>query len=191
MSSDFTRATAVPLPAHNSVSHTYPVMHLADAFAIALPAGSSGDAEQLARFMFAQQPVWISALLRLRDLLVAGFGLKTAAQLAALGEQGGAAERVSIFKVYSRSAHELVMGEDDSHLDFRVSVQCSAASPGAADGAQLLVVSTVVHCHNRLGRAYILLIAPFHRRVVQATLQRAARLGWPSAAGHGGTIGHG
>jgi Protein of unknown function (DUF2867) len=42
------------------------------------------------------------------------------------------------------------------------------------------VVSTVVHCHNRLGRTYITLIAPFHRRVVEAGLRRAARLGWPT-----------
>jgi hypothetical protein len=39
-----------------------------------------------------------------------------------------------------------------------------------------------VHCHNRLGRIYITLIAPFHRLVVEASLRRAARLGWPTAA---------
>jgi len=39
-----------------------------------------------------------------------------------------------------------------------------------------------VHCHNRLGRLYILVIAPFHRLVVQASLRRAAQIGWPSAA---------
>jgi hypothetical protein len=38
-----------------------------------------------------------------------------------------------------------------------------------------------VHCHNRLGRIYIFLIAPFHRWLVQAILRRAAHIGWPQA----------
>jgi hypothetical protein len=42
-----------------------------------------------------------------------------------------------------------------------------------------LTVSTVVHCHNLPGRAYLLVIAPFHRMVVKASLRRAARVGWP------------
>jgi hypothetical protein len=39
-----------------------------------------------------------------------------------------------------------------------------------------------VHCHNRLGRFYIFVIAPFHRLVVKASLRRAAALGWPKQA---------
>jgi hypothetical protein len=71
------------------------------------------------------------------------------------------------------------LGEDDKHLDFRMSV---LRSPGFSPtlGGQL-TVSTVVHCHNRLGRAYILVIAPFHRLVVKASLRRAAHIGWPKA----------
>ncbi|HEV3177687.1 MAG TPA: DUF2867 domain-containing protein [Stellaceae bacterium] len=34
---------------------------------------------------------------------------------------------------------------------------------------------TVVHCHNRLGRTYLAVIAPFHRAIAQANLERAAR----------------
>jgi len=114
----------------------------------------------------------------LRDLLVAGFGLKTAGHLATLGSERGAA-RLNIFKIYSTSPTEIVLGEDDKHLDFRLSVLCSdETSPGAACR---LTLSTVVHCHNRLGRLYIFLIAPFHRLVVQSSLRSAARSGWPLA----------
>jgi hypothetical protein len=42
-----------------------------------------------------------------------------------------------------------------------------------------VIATTVVHCHNLLGRLYILAIAPFHRLVVRSALQRAARTGWP------------
>jgi hypothetical protein len=113
-----------------------------------------------------------------RDVLVAGFGLKTAKHLKSLGAESRAS-RVGIFKIYSRSETEIVLGEDDKHLDFRISVLCS--NQAALSGKRRLVLSTVVHCHNRLGRMYILLIAPFHRLVVQSSLRRAARTGWPQA----------
>ncbi len=74
-----------------------------------------------------------------------------------------------------------MLGEDDSHLDFRVSVlrQSETEMDGGSDAR--LVVTTVVRCHNRLGRAYITAIRLFHRRVVIASLRHAARRGWPLA----------
>jgi hypothetical protein len=66
----------------------------------------------------------------------------------------------------------LVVGEDDRHLDFRVAILLRA---GAAARREFVAV-TVVHCHNRLGRTYLAVIAPFHRVIVRATLERAVRV---------------
>jgi hypothetical protein len=176
MSSALHQVTAVALPRQSAVSTAYASVNLADAFSVPLPAHASADPEVLARFIFARQPAWVNALMGLGDAIVAGLGLKTARQLRPLEAQDRSA-RVGIFRIYERTATEIVMGEDDKHLDFRVSVLCDPqASP---PGQRRLVLSTVVHCHNRLGRAYIALIAPFHRAVVQASLRRAARAGWP------------
>jgi hypothetical protein len=177
-----TFASPVALPSQSGITRVYNSVHLADAFAIRLPSGASHDVDVLARFIFAHQPSWIGALLRVRDLIVACFGLKTAKDLAKLGSDAKA-ERVGIFRIYSTNQTEIVLGEDDSHLDFRVSVLCSHG-PGP-EASPLLTVSTVVHCHNLLGRIYIFVIAPFHRMVVKASLRRAARVGWPLAAAHG------
>ena len=177
---DYAYATPVTLPAHSGIARVYSSVQLADAYAIRLPPGASHDPEVLARFMFAHQPAWIDLLMRVRDTIVAWFGLKTGKHLATLADAERAG-RVGIFKVYSRSATEIVVGEDDKHLDFRVSVLCAGAA-AAEIGAQL-TVSTVVHCHNRLGRTYLLAIAPFHRLVVKASLRRSAQIGWPPAAG--------
>jgi hypothetical protein len=177
---EFTFATPVALPAQSGITHVYQSVHLADAFAIRLPSGASSDPDVLARFIFSHQPSWVGVLMRVRDMIVACFGLKTARHLATIASDAKA-ERVGIFKIYSTNETEIVVGEDDRHLDFRVSVLCSSG-PGPEIGP-LLTVSTVVHCHNRLGRAYLLVIAPFHRMVVRASLRRAARIGWPQAAG--------
>ena len=170
--------SAVALPLSSRVSGFYARTDLADAFAIRLPTGATTDPETLARFIFAQQPRWVGRLMSLRDLIVARLGLKTATQLQDPAHAGHH-PRVGIFRIYETRPHEIVLGEDDKHLDFRLSVLHEVLP---AVGAGQVVLSTVVHCHNRLGRLYILLIAPFHRTVVQATLRRAARSGWPMAA---------
>jgi hypothetical protein len=169
---------AVGLPKDSRIGSFYPAPHLADAYAVALAHDTIGDPERLARFLFAQQPAWIGRLMTLRDALVAGLGLKTARQLKAL-DTGGGSRRVGIFKIYETTPNEVILGEDDRHLDFRVSVLYRPQANGTAAVPQL-VVSTVVCCHNRLGRNYIKLIAPFHRRVVQAGLRRASHIGWPT-----------
>ena len=176
MSSNFTLVTSVALPAASRLTGLYASTNLADAFSIRLPAGAARDPEVLAQFIFAQQAPWVHALMRLRDALVAGFGLKTAKQLATLAGEAGST-RLGIFRIYSRSEAEIVLGEDDKHLDFRTSVLC--CGDDAAQGERHLVLSTVVRCHNRLGRAYIALIAPFHRLVVRSSLHRAARQSRP------------
>jgi Protein of unknown function (DUF2867) len=176
-----TVARSVSLPSESRAARCYATTDLADAYAIRLPAGASTDPEVLARFIFAQQPPLVAPLLRLRDTLVAAFGIKTSRQLAS-APAGGRRPRVGIFRVYETLADEIVLGEDDKHLDFRVSVLRRPAT-AAANSPDDLVLSTFVHCHNRLGRAYILLIAPFHRAIVRATLQRAARAGWPQRSG--------
>jgi hypothetical protein len=178
MSTEHHLATPVSLPPESAIAKAYTSMNLADAYSIELPTGASTNPELLARFIFAHQAPWISSLMTVRDALVAGLGLKTAKHLASLEAESGTG-RLSIFKIYSTSPTEIVLGEDDKHLDFRLSVLCSGqSSPGAK---RHLILSTVVHCHNRLGRLYILLIAPFHRLVVQSSLRSAARIGWPSA----------
>jgi hypothetical protein len=156
------------------VAGVYPSPDLADAYATRLPATATADPEALARFLFAGQPRWIAGLLRVRDFLVAGFGLKTAESLAK--PQAGGPPRIGIFRLYATHPDEVVLGEDDRHLDFRVSVLRQDRGPAGI----WMVVSTVVECHNALGRAYITLIEPFHRAVVRATLARAAATGWPA-----------
>ncbi|MEO7885646.1 MAG: DUF2867 domain-containing protein [Polaromonas sp.] len=179
MSIRYHRVTPVSLPQESRIATAYSSVNLADAYAIELPIGASTNPEQLARFIFSHQPAWISGLVTLRDALVAGLGLKTAKELESLGAMNHGS-RVGFFKIYSATPTEIVLGEDDKHLDFRLSVLCSGQP--SLTGKRHLTMSTVVHCHNSFGRVYLRLIAPFHRLVVQASLRRAARVGWPLAS---------
>ena len=160
------------LPPTSRLSSSYAKADFADAFSVDLPGNASHDAQSLARHIFAKQPLWIAMLLNVRDMLVRPFGLKTAGELTQT-----AGDRISLFRVFERHDDEIVLGEDDTHLDFRVSVLVQP-SP---QGQPRLILTTLVFYNRSLGRAYIKLIAPFHRAVVRASLDRAQRLGWPHA----------
>ena len=179
MSNDQWQVRSVALPPDAAVTNLYQSTGLADAYAVRLPPEASSDPELLARFMFSRPSPWIAGLMRVRDALAAGFGLKTSHRMGGTSVTD-TGKRIGIFKIYSKSINEIVLGEDDKHLDFRISVlrQIRATDSGPAS---YLTVSTVVHCHNRLGQMYLWLIGPFHRLIARATLRRAARAGWPTA----------
>jgi hypothetical protein len=164
-------ARPVALPAESTVAPLYKGADLADAFAVTLGKAHGGDIRALAQSILGDPAPWVRMLLALRDAAVAGFGVRTSGEMrrAAAKDRGG---HIDFFRVHRQSERELVVGEDDRHLDFRASI---LIRPGVDGGRDELVVTTVVHCHNRLGRTYLALIAPFHRLIVKTSLGRAAR----------------
>jgi hypothetical protein len=132
-----------------------------DAYRVAV-GGHALDARTAAEMIFARSPRWIEALLRLRNLVVAPFGLKTSGH----GEPatGG---MVGIFPVVSETPERLVAGFNDHHPDFRVVVDVAAV----ADGQQV-TTTTLVKTHNRLGRTYLTEIMPFHRLISRTMLRQ-------------------
>jgi uncharacterized protein DUF2867 len=164
-----TKARAVPMPSNSVLAPLYPGADLLDAFAIRLPAGASDDLEVLARAGFERQAWWIRALTGVRDVVMATVGVKSSRAVGRAAAARGPV--IGFFPVLSESATELVVGEDDRHLAFRVTLQLRA---DAIHGREL-VAGTVVRCHNRLGRIYLATITPFHRVIVRASLEQAAR----------------
>lgn len=163
------KAHAVPVPSDSVLAPRYVGANLLDAFAIRLPPGANDDLEGLARAGLERQAWWIRALTRMRDAIMAPVGVKSSRAVGAAAAARGPV--IGFFPLLSKSAGELVLGEDDRHLDFRVALLLRA---GAAGGRELVVV-TVVHCHNWLGRTYLAVIAPFHRVIARASLEQAAR----------------
>jgi Protein of unknown function (DUF2867) len=165
----------VTLPAESGVASWFESANLADAFAIPVDAADAAKGvDGLARAAFGDPPPWVRRLVGLRDALVAGLGVKTSEQVrrAAIADK---ADRIDFFRILDRSDRELILGEDDSHLDFRLSLLLRARPDATGDE---LVATTVVRCHNALGRAYLVLISRFHRLVVAGILTRASRKGW-------------
>lgn len=131
------------------------------------------DIATLTIAVFFHMPGWVRALLALRNAMVAPFGLKTGTEQdlrPPTREEILSASYPGIFAVQAASEDEVILGTDDRHLDFRVSILRSQAD-------DLVALSTWVRPHNIGGRAYLGLVYPFHRIIVARCLANAARLG--------------
>lgn len=135
------------------------------------------DAADLTIATFFHMPGWVVALLGLRNALVAPLGLKTGGPedlRPPTREEIVSCNYAGIFAVHSATPDEVVLGANDKHLDFRVSILRSVHD-------DLVAISTWVRPHNGLGRAYLAVVYPFHRIIVARCLANAARAGIAAA----------
>ena len=102
-------------------------------------------------------PSWAKSLLRLRNILVAPLGLKNEF------EEG---EKIGPFPIDQRNENEIILGVDDSHLNFRISILTTGTDAYCA---------TWVHRNNWLGRAYLAAIKPFHVLIVRNAVSQIWR----------------
>lgn len=130
-----------------------------DAFRVEIGAKAMNAREACVR-MVLHGPRWIDALIRLRNILVTPFGLKTSGEGAPA--PGGL---IGLFPVLSETPERLIAGFDDYHLDFRVVVDVAG---DAAD--RQVTLTTLVRTNNLLGRAYLALIVPFHKLVARSMM---------------------
>ncbi|KVK43331.1 hypothetical protein BCY90_07580 [Agrobacterium deltaense] len=112
----------------------------------------------VSRLLLDHPPVWIRSLMALRNRVVALFGLRTVEMVAGTSAGG--------FPVLSSTPQRTVLGFDDRHLDFRIVVDLEEK-----ENSQLVSVTTIVRRKNLFGRLYLLVVGPFHRRIVPATMR--------------------
>ncbi|MES0861892.1 DUF2867 domain-containing protein [Ruegeria sp. SCPT10] len=124
-----------------------------DCFSVASDLSPRQAAEIITSF-----PAWAMALVRLRGVLVAPFGLSTSGP--------NATDKVGIFPVEHDDETEVIAGFNDRHLDFRVSVLSENGR---------ISLATWVHRHNLGGRLYLAAILPFHILIARNALARVSR----------------
>ncbi|QFT33223.1 hypothetical protein FIV00_22215 [Labrenzia sp. THAF82] len=146
-----------------------------DTFSVSLrgrPDLRSVDIRVLADHMLNADISWMNKLLSARDAVVKPLGLKTTDDL--LKEQSDtplaereAGDRVGFFKIYSVGQNEIILGEDDWHQDFRLSIFRSVGE------APRVYATTCCKRHNLFGYAYLALILPFHKKIAATVLDTA------------------
>ncbi|WP_158272814.1 DUF2867 domain-containing protein [Limnohabitans sp. T6-5] len=122
--------------------------------------------------VFGAEPTWVQWLMRVRGLIAVRLGLAHPFNSPRMLSGGiplfQPGLRVGPFTVQSVSATELIVGDDDKHLNFRISCLKTPR-----DGQAFITLSTVVQIHNRLGHVYMFIVKPFHRFIAPFMVRRA------------------
>ena len=130
------------------------------------------DGPQLARLFFNAVPPWTSVLFKLRNRIVGIFGLKTgngevSKEHIIQNFKGLKGEKLGFFEVYYSDVNEIILGENDRHLDFRTSLFLDRTNEENS-----LFISTTVAFHNFFGKFYFLIVKPFHKIIVRSMMKR-------------------
>jgi hypothetical protein len=112
-------------------------------------------------------PEWVTSLLKLRNIIVKPFGLETDGKTSKPDAYYSIGSKAIYFTVINRNDSEIVMAEDDKHLNFRTSVL--VYKNAAETNIQL---TTIVHYNNSLGKVYFFFVKPFHRLIMRSLLSQ-------------------
>lgn len=164
--------TETAVPAHSKIAADLPGAYFYDCYQT--PFDHTGlSAMQIYLNTFARTPAWVNCLMGARNRIVGLFGLKNLGGMKSLNKNKSAedyqvGDRAGIFSLVYKSEEEVILCDSDKHLDVKVSV-----SRQVKDGQPSIAVTTVVHVHNNLGRAYMLFVGPAHKVIAPAVLARA------------------
>lgn len=138
---------------------------------------NSVEISDIGKAFFSSAPKWIERLFNLRNKIAGVLGLKTGdksvnkeQQLSNFRCEEG--EKLGLFLVYHKSENEVVLGENDKHLNFRISLlQDCSEKPGN----KKVTITTTVHFNNWFGKLYFLPVKPFHKIIAPLMLKGIIR----------------
>nr|WP_315495269.1 DUF2867 domain-containing protein [uncultured Rhodoferax sp.] len=167
--------TETALPAHSQIAQRTAGANFADCYTFADPQPGSNAMETYLAVM-GYTPGWMNFLMSVRNQAVRLVGLKhlggMQVKMQAQDHKPAASyavgDRAGIFSVYYLSAPEVILFDDDKHL--RVELSVFKHQQG---GQPVVSISTVVHNHNALGRAYMAIVGPVHRLIVPLMLRQS------------------
>lgn len=167
----------VPLPIESTLSDSPP--DYTDSFRGTYFAKDKDiTTTDIGRAFFASAPKWVAALFKMRNVLVSLLGLKTSGNGTSQQETldnftFDPGDRLGLFKIYSKTNNEIILGEDDKHLDFRVALLREQADE--SQDRESLTISTIVNFNSNLGKLYFAIVKPFHRLIVPIMLKGIIR----------------
>lgn len=164
--------TYLDFPPKSIINKSFGKIDYFDTYCIFIQNPQNYSIDYLTGLFFTSMPNWIKNLLSFRNFFVKFFGL-----------QGGNIDKLKepdksvyyaigseavIFKVSDRNENEIVMADNDKHLNFRTSLMIEKA-----DDKNIFnfYSATIVHYNNIWGRFYFLPVKPFHKLIIRTMLK--------------------
>lgn len=126
---------------------------------------------------FMSFPSSFRFLLHTREFIAKFLGLKTAPKSEKSSRveklkafQGNVGDSVAIFDVLEKNKSELLTGQKDAHLDFKLSFLSFPIEKGVR-----IELATTVVVNNNLGKMYFSIVKPFHKFFLKRILRKMER----------------
>lgn len=149
-------------PATEGIQHALPTIDFTDTFST---TNHQEDLKTISKLIFATLPNWIGFLMKIRNTIVKRFGLKAEKpeNYHSSFEVGGF---IGFFQIFSIDQNEIMLGLDDRHLNFRVSIYNSN------ENQFNIKVTTLVQYNNLFGKIYMTIVKPFHTIVIKRMIKQ-------------------
>jgi len=160
------------LPQDSIIGKSFGKADYTDTFKVPVYNCQDYSIDYLTALFFTSVPAWINSLLSLRHLLGKLIGLHGGAVRnfkepdQSLRYEIGS--KAVLFKVYDRNDAEIVMADNDKHLNFRTSLFLERVKD---KDHGYLYSSTIVHYNNIFGRIYFFPVKPFHQLIIKTMLK--------------------
>jgi len=154
------------VPEYSIISKDFDDFHYCDTYRIMIQSKDSLD--KITTDIF-KTPKWADMLMSIRNFFVRLVGLKTGGYKkdTYISDYYPIGSRAVYFTVIERNENEILMAENDKHLNFKVSVMINR------EGNSVVInLTTLVRFNNFLGRLYFLPVKPFHRLIIISLLKR-------------------
>lgn len=156
------------LPSDSQISELTSNAYFCDSWSVQLGEPDLNVFQQLIK-LFRSTPKWVEYCMQFRNQFVSRMGLKNLGSFNEIDHAKAEADyrfgdRIGIFTLIQRNEKEIIIGDSDRHLNVTLSVYQDQST-------NILTVTTIVHLKNMLGRVYMLLVIPMHRKIVPATLK--------------------
>jgi hypothetical protein len=154
------------IPENSMILKDFGETHYCDSYSIRTQTNDNID--KITTNIF-KTPKWADILMVIRNTVVKIVGIKGGGYKkdTYVSDFYPIGSRAVYFTVIDRNENEIVMAENDKHLNFRVSVMINREGNNV-----IIYLTTIVKYNNFLGRLYFLPVKPFHKLIIISLLKR-------------------
>ena len=156
------------IPRNSIISDSFGKTDYEDTYKIAISNYQDFSIDYITALFFTSLPTWVKKLLEFRNFIVKFFGLN-GGDINKLKDPDKSVfypigSEAVLFTVINRNNNELVIAENDKHLNFRTSLFVENV---VGEEYSYLFCSTIVKYHNIMGKLYFLPVKPFHKLIIK------------------------
>ena len=155
------------LPVYSLIQNEIKNCDFVDSFSI-LSERNKINSSELLQVYFHSSPKWVEILYKIRRKFAKLVNLKTGeGKNKKIDPPYIVGQYIGLFRIYQMNNNEVILGEKDKHLDFKVSLMSVSEN-----GNTRIYITTLVNFNKISGKIYFAIIKPFHTLILKAVLRK-------------------